>query len=258
MKARAGFIGFVVALVGVGLLLLYLHRVEQDASGGRKVKILVALDTIPRGKPIVEEMLGARDIPIVYVDERVVRYSDKDKILNLVATNTIPVQQSLAWSDVTAPKDDQRALSTLVQPGNRAAPLRVQMTEALPLIHPGDFVDVLCVCGDSKDATVLLQRVLVLATGTNTSLMRSPKDEMSRATMITVSVSLQESQLLALAMEKGVLTVVVRNAQDQRVVDSPADVTSSALTDASHRPTLQSSRRRSPSGPTHLKEVPSR
>lgn len=257
MKARAAFIGLISAILGVGLVLLYLRRVEDDSSGGRKVQVLVALETIQRGKPITEASLGTRDIPLAYLDDRTIRAVDKDKIVNLPATNTISVQQTLAWADVTAPKDDQRALSTLVQPGNRAAPLRVRMTDTLPLVHPGDFVDIVCVCGETKESTVLLQRVLVLAAGTSTSFSSDSK-EANRVTTITVSVSLQESQLLALAMEKGSLTVVVRNAQDQHITESPTDVTVAALGDATRRSTIQSSRRRNPTPPTPLKEIPSR
>lgn len=256
MNARAGLIGFITALIGVALILLYVRRVEQEASGGRKVQILVAVETIPRGELISENKLGTKDVPVAYVDDRVIRVSDKDKILNLRATSAVPVQQSLSWSDVVAANDDQRALSSLVQPGDRAVPLRAQITDSLPLVRPGDFVDILCVCGASKEATVLLQRVLVLAAGMNTSFASSAKDDFfNRVSIITVSVSLPDSQLLALAMEKGALTVAVRNAQDQRVFDSPAAVTMSALSDASQRPSTPNSRRR-PSAPTQLKEVP--
>ncbi len=257
MNARtAGLIGLVAAVVGVGLTLLYLRRAEQELSGGRVVQVLVANDTIPRGKLITEAMLGTRDIPAAYVDDRVLRAADKDKILNLQATNTIPVQQSIAWADVLLPKDDVRPLSTLVQPGNRAAPIRVRISDSLPLVRPGDFVDIVCVCGDSREASVLLQRVLVLANGVSTSFEQGSKERRER--VITVSVSLSESQLLALAMEKGEITVVVRNAQDQRITDSPVDVTLADLGDAARRPAFQSSRRRAPVGPTPVKEIPVR
>lgn len=217
------------------------------------VQVLVAHDTIPRGKLITDAMLTTRDIPAAYLDGRVIRASEKDKILNLPATSTVPVQQSLAWSDVMLPKDDQRSLSTLVQPGHRAAPLRVQITDALTLVHPGDFVDILCVCGESKEASVLLQRVLVLASGRYTTMTQAKDSE--RVTILTVSVSLQESQLLALAVQRGVLTAVVRNAQDQRVTEAPADVTMSDLDDPARRPLLQNARRRAGNAPTALKET---
>jgi pilus assembly protein CpaB len=255
VKARPLFIGVVAGLVAVALLLLYLRRVEHEASGGRKVQVLVAIELIPRGKPITEAMLGSRDLPLAYVDERVLRASDKDKILGLKATSTIPVQQSLVWNDVMAVKDDQRALSALVQPGNRATPIRVQITDVLSLVHPGDFVDILCVCGEARESTVLLQRVLVLATGMETSVAGLGK-EVQRATVLTVSASLQESQLLTVAMEKGKLNAIVRNPNDQRITEAPADVSPAALTDATRRAAIQSPKRKTTSnGPIELKEV---
>lgn len=257
MKNRPLFIGILAGLVSVALLLLYLRKIEAEASGGRKVQVLVVVETVPRGKPITEAMLGTRDIPLSYLDDRVIRASDKEKIVGLRATTTIPVQQSLAWTDVLAAKDDQRALSSLVQPGNRATPIRVHITDVLTLVHPGDFVDVLCVCGEAKDSTVLLQRVLVLAAGTETNVLQGDAKDSAfkRVTVLTLSTSLQESQLLAVAMEKGKLTAVVRNPNDQRVAESPADVSAQTLTDASRRQLLQNPRRRSPTGPTELKEV---
>jgi pilus assembly protein CpaB len=257
VKSRPVFIGIVAGLIAVALLMLYLRRVEQEASGGRKVQILVALETIPRGKPITEAMLGTRDLPIAYVDDRVVRVTEKEKIVGLKATSTIPIQQSLVWNDVMAAKDDQRALSALVQPGNRATPIRVQITDVLTLVHPGDFIDILCVCGDARESTVLLQRVLVLATGTDTSSAVNGREGGSqRATVLTISASLQESQLLAVAMEKGKLSAIVRNPNDQRITEAPADISPAALTDASRRLAIQSPRRRAttPTGPTELKE----
>ncbi len=255
MKARPVFFGLVAGLSAVALLLLYLRRVEQEASGGRKVQILVAQEMIPRGKPIAETMLGTRDIPLAYVDERVLRAADKDKIVGLKATSTIPIQQSLVWNDVMAVKDDNRALSTLVQPGNRATPIRVQISDVLTLVHPGDFIDILCVCGETKESTVLLQRVLVLATGMDTSGAATTKESTQRATVLTVSASLQESQLLAVAMEKGKLNAIVRNPTDQRITESPADVTPAALTDSTRRQAIQTPRRKTNSGPIELKEV---
>ena len=256
MKSRPIFIGLVAGLVAVALLVFYLRRVEQEASGGRRTQVIVALQMIPRGTPITDAMLGTRDLPLAYIDDRVVRASDRDKLIGLRATSTIPIQQTVIWNDIMAPKDDQRALSTLVQPGNRATPIRVQITDVLTLVHPGDFIDVLCVCGDAKEATVLLQRVLVLATGMETSFA-TDKSTAQRATVLTVSVSLQESQLLAVAMEKGKLNAIVRNPNDQRISEAPVDVTPAALTDASRRQALQSPRRKTastPTGPTELKD----
>lgn len=246
--------GLVVGVMGIVLVVLYMRRFEQEASGGRRIQLLVTVQPIARGKAITDEMLGVRDVPQAYVDDRSIRAVEKEKVLNLSATSTIPVGQTLAWTDIIASTDEQRDLSSLVQPGNRAMPIRVRQDDILSLIKPGDFIDLIGVVGaETKDATVLLQRVLVLAAGLDTTTDKTAeKKRVDKATMLTVSVSLQEGQLLALAMEKGQLTVVVRNPDDQRILETPPDVTQTALTDSAKRQALSKRRAPGASGPVRL------
>jgi pilus assembly protein CpaB len=247
MKARAIFIGLLVAGLGVALLALYMRKFEIDASGGPKVELLVAVSPIQRGKEVTAVMLGTKQVPQAYVDERAIRASEKDKVLNLRAVSNIPVLQTLTWTDFIAATDEQRDLSSLVQPGNRATPIRVQLDEVLQLIRPGDFVDVIGVFGEAQGATVLLQRVLVLATGLDTTVKAgSAQQNQQRVETLTVSVSLEEAQMLSLAQGAGKLNVVIRNPDDQRITSSPPDVTRSALADPTVRQTIQSARRRGP------------
>jgi pilus assembly protein CpaB len=254
MKIRPVFFGLIAGLAGIALLLFYMRRFEQDASGGRRIELLVAVAPIQRGKPITDEMLGTREVPQAYVDDRSVRAADKDKIVGLRATTNVPVQQTISWTDVIATTDDQRDLSSLVQPGNRAIPIRVVFSDEISLIHPGDFVDVIGVFDEAKQATVLLQRVLVLATGSDTNNDRGIEKKVlqTRATILTLSVSLQEGQLLALSMERGKLTVVVRNPDDQKIAETPPDLSSTTLGDSQKRQAIESSFRRAPVGPVKL------
>jgi Flp pilus assembly protein CpaB len=124
-------------------------------------------------------------------------------------------------------------------------PIRVTFEDSLQLIHPGDFVDILGIDGEGREASVLLQRVLVLAAGLETTIERSTDKKPSvRASLLTVSVSLQEAQLLGLAQAVGKLMAVVRNARDPRVVDSPPDVSRAELFDSTARQTVQRASRR--------------
>lgn len=246
MKLSPVFFGLLFGGIGIALLVLYMQRFEQEASGGAKIELLVAVAPIQRGKPVTADMLGTRSVPQAYVDDREIRATDKEKVLNLKAVSNVPVLQTLAWTDLIAATDDQRDLSALVQPGNRAAPVIIQYDEVLQLIRPGDFVDILSVVGDAQEASVLIQRVLVLATGLETSIERSTDKRASRARVLTVSVSLEEAQLLALAQANGRLSVVVRNPSDQRVNEAVPDVKRSALFDPVARQAVQNSRPRGP------------
>jgi pilus assembly protein CpaB len=245
MKLRPVTLGLGLSVLGVLLQGVYMHRFEQEASGGAKVELLVAAEAIERGKPITAEMLATRSVPRAYVDDRAIRVADQDKVVGLRAASKVPALQTLAWTDLIATTDDERDLSSLVQPGNRAMPVRVTFEDSLQLIHPGDFVDILGVDGEGREASVLLQRVLVLAAGLETTIERSTdKKTAARASLLTVSVSLQEAQLLSLAQAVGRLMVVVRNARDPRVLDSPPDVSRAELFDATARQAVQRSNRR--------------
>jgi pilus assembly protein CpaB len=250
MNTRPVLVGVVLAILGLVLQIVYMRRFEADASGGAKIELLVAAAPIDRGKRITPEMLGVRAVPQAYVDDRAIRAVDRDKILDLRAVTKVPVLQTLAWTDLIATTDDQRDLSSLVQPGNRAMPVRVQFEEALQLIRPGDFVDILTVDGDGRKTSVLLQRVLVLAAGLDTTIERSTDRKPNvRSSLLTLSVSLQEAQLLTLAQSAGRLTVIVRGASDPSVYESPPDLTHSELYDANAREAVQRASRR----PTRLR-----
>ena len=125
MKQRAVTIGLVLAALGVLLQALYMRHFEQEASGGAKIELLVATQAIERGKAISAEMLATRSVPRAYVDDRAIRAIDQDKVVGLRAASKVPALQTLAWTDLIATTDDQRDLSSLVQPGNRAMPIRV-------------------------------------------------------------------------------------------------------------------------------------
>jgi len=125
------------------------------------------------------------------------------------------------------------------------------------LIRPGDYVDVVAIMpeaqGDKRSAVVLLQKVLVLAVGLDTAneLMMDPNERNRNRTqemVLTLSLHLQEAQLISLALEKGQITVALRNPEDQRIAERIPDMSSSALTDTKQREAVQNIR----TGPVKL------
>jgi pilus assembly protein CpaB len=245
MNRRALFIALVFAVLGVVLLVLYQQRFVAEASGGEKIKLLIAVKPIEHGKVITEEMLATRDVPMAYVEDRAVKEIEKAKILGLRVGNTVQAQQTLMWTDLVTANEDRRDLSSLVQPGSRAMSIQMaKESSSVALIRPGDYVDVFAVMTqqqtDQKIAVVLLQRVLVLASGLDTSPdaieSRAPGAPAGEyASLLTLSLPVTEAQLLALAQEKGKLAVVLRNPEDQRTAQSIPDLNSAVLFDANTR-----------------------
>jgi pilus assembly protein CpaB len=240
MNRRPLAVALFLAACATALLFVYLRRFEREVSGGPPVRLLTLLKTVERGAVIGEDALATRDVPLAYVEDRAVRASERAKVLGLQASSTLEPQQTLLWSDL-AITTEARELSALVQPGKRGVTVRAAGFDDTPgsvLIHPGDYVDVIVTSsgpGEAREATsaVLLQRVLVLAVGEQTgpapvavqALAQARREERA----LTLSLSLAEAQRLALATERGHLSVAVRNAADPAVQADVPDVRASAL-----------------------------
>jgi pilus assembly protein CpaB len=248
---RALLIALVVALLGGALLYVYLKRFEQEASGGAPVKLLVALKPIAAGVVLTDDMLATREVPQAYVENRAVRETERARVVGLRIATPVQAQQTLMWTDLAIAADDRRDLSSLVQPGMRAVSVRAASDDkSFALIRPGDRVDVIATMAqsDQRESVVLLQNVLVLAVGLDTGAepvaKRTPSEQ--RDLILSLSITVPEAQLLALALEKGRLSVALRNPDDVRVTEGITDMTTSALTDTKTRQSVQGQRKTAP------------
>lgn len=256
MNKRALLISLVVGVVGALLLLLYLSRFEQEASGGERVRLLMAVKAIEPGTSIQEDALTIREVPLAYVEDRAVKAVEKAKVVGLRIGTKVEANQTLMWTDLAIAADERRDLSSLVQPGARAVSIKAESGDkSFSLIQPGDYVDVIASMpgadAEKRNAVVLLQKVLALAVGLETApeKITDSKDE-RREMVLTLSVSLQEAQLLSLAAERGKLLVALRNPDDQTLLEGIPDMPSSALEDKVIRSNIQGARK---TGPVELK-----
>ena len=257
MYRRAFLIALACAAGAISLFLLYVKQFERESSGGEPVRVLVTVNALERGSKVTDDALGVREIPQAYVESRAIRESDKSKILGLRVGAPLQAQQTLMWSDLSVATEERRELSTLVQPGRRAATIKFQNGAISALVRPGDSVDVIGVASkdptndEHRSASVLLQNVLVLAVGDSTAVDPiSPRAEIKQGEL-TLSVTLAEAQLLAVASDRGTLSIAVRNAEDRNTADRVPEV---SLKAAAADLTPREAKPRS--GPTELKTTP--
>lgn len=257
MNRRAFAIALVVGILGIFLLFLYQRRFEVEASGGERIRVLTVIKQVDRGKPLTDDNIATREIPIAYIEERSVKEAEKSKILNLRVGTTVKAGQTLMWTDLATANEDRKELSVLVQPGYRAVSIRTAKEDSsIALIRPGDYVDVIGVLGagssmsEAKASVVLLQRILVLATGLDTSVEASEgRDKTAdRENLLTLSLTLPEAQILALAAERGRLAVAVRNPEDNKTTAGLVDINMDAILKPEQRATIPGVR--TPKGPT--------
>ncbi len=222
-----------VGLAVIAMLSLYLYsrNLEKEVAGGQKVLVLVAAEDIPAGARITKANLAQREVPEAYVNKASIRKGEENTILGHPLAQKVAQGDDLLWSDLELQKSAAtRRLSAAVQKGQRALTIPVDMSGSVAgMLRPGDRVDVLGTFarGQGTDwATVtLLQNVLVLATGD----VRGEGDGESGSGVqrsfsnITVSVDLEEAELLVFSMQRGPINIALRSQEDIETVDDVPD-----------------------------------
>jgi pilus assembly protein CpaB len=271
LERRPLMVALVATCLGASLFLLAVHRFEVDRSGGATVRLLVAKRSLERGHALERDDVAFRDVPRAYAEGRAIRAADISKIVHLRLAGPIEPQETLLWTDLEIASPARQDLSSLVMPGQRAVYVRaMREDQGSALIRPGDYVDVIATFSDdsgptiAKTAIVLLQKALVLANGTYTSAaaMTADKDEntrpASREQGLTLSLNLQEAQLIALAADKGQFSVALRSPDDPRTVELMPDITAGAVLDKHPRAATTTAIKRPSNAPVRLTQAPPR
>jgi pilus assembly protein CpaB len=241
-------------VAGLVMLLLYMQRFEEEASGGPPVAVLVARRDIPLGAAITEEVLGSRPIPQSYVEDRHIPASEASRIIGVRVTSGVRADESLLWTDLATTTEQRRDLSGLVRSGMRAITIRADVAASFGgLLRPGDRVDVLLTVERETREHVtlpLLQNLLVLASGRDMGAPVRPGERRTQnggtVSQVTLSVTLEQSAVLALSQEQGRLTLVLRNPDDIALVENAPDTTTADIIEPERRARIQ---RRQPTTP---------
>src|SRR5688500_5867627 len=209
-------------VLGAICLVVYMQRFEEQASGGALVPIVVAARDLPLGTVLTEQMLGVRDVPERYVDGRHTPAPAARRVLGIRVSTQVRASESVLWTDL-ANYEQGRDLSSLVREGMRAVTIHADPASSFGgLLRPGDRVDVLLTTERSEQRTTssILQNVLVLATGRDTGGPRTGEEGgPARVLQITLAVTPDQSQTLALAEAQGTLTLALRNPEDITIIE---------------------------------------
>lgn len=178
----------------------------------------------------ISDLVGISSIPKRNYTSRNVLATDFENIKGRKVQNLVPKGGNLMWSDISGEEAHGGGLAAMVQSGDRAVSIPVDMTSSVTgLVEPSDHVDILgtftfpSAKGDPQLDTVtltILQNVTVLATGKDTTrtLMESGVRGGARRggsySTVTLLVTPKEAEMLVFAMQKGRLTLTLRNVSD--------------------------------------------
>ncbi len=216
------FVSFFLAIMAVLLLYIYTRQLAAKYGvAGEKVALVAAKYDIPEDKPITHDMLMQVDVPEAYVHPQSVYLREWESITNQRTSHLIRAGQALLWTDFADPRTDVE-LNQVVKEGWRALAMPVDRVSSLGgLLQPNNHVDVLGTFMKPEDKSwitlTLLQNVTVLAVGAQlgSDARAVEKDGSSRGYQtVTVLVTPEEAELLTFAIDKGKLSLSLRNEND--------------------------------------------
>ena len=206
--------------LALGLLVSYTvyNRLRASMGIGNEpgVEVVVAADDIPVGTKLEERFVRMAKFPQSVVPPgafvKISQVNGRGVILP-VSKGEFILQSKLAAPNAGA------GLPSLIPPGMRAVSVRVNdVVSVAGFVQPGSRVDVLATgnstTGNDRQTTTVLENVAVIAVGK--SLERSATGESQNAPVITLLVSPDDAQRLALASQEGRIQLALRNPLDTR------------------------------------------
>lgn len=189
---------------------------EQNAKMNYQ-KIIVASSDLAPGQVVSADTVSVLDVPAAYVPDGALLPEDFEKLAGLVLDSPASAGKPLMRTHLGG-MDAVERFSELIQKGYRSVTLRVSSLDtAENLLTVGDFIDVLLMTGEGDSArsfALMLNRVMVLATGVSTvsNIYETPYDE--GYSTITVAVKAEEFPAIIAAREQGSFVYALRNPED--------------------------------------------
>jgi pilus assembly protein CpaB len=223
--ARFGFLLFsLVVALGVSYYVYSLLNTQpvvvEKTPDVKTTTISVAVQDIPRGHKLLPEDVRS----VSFLTETLPQgtfsqdHSPVGRVSIIAMQAAEPILESkLAPEDVT-----KGGLAVIISPDKRAISVKVdQVIGVAGFIQPGQMVDVLVSIASEKEKAgyitkTVLQNVLILATGTQDQETSDKK--VQKVNVVTLEVTPEESENLALAVSKGSIVLALRGYTDKEDV----------------------------------------
>ncbi|MGA9904718.1 MAG: Flp pilus assembly protein CpaB, partial [Terriglobales bacterium] len=204
--------------LAIGLLVSYsVYLRLRNLTGGENtngVPVVVATGDIQVGNK-----LAASDVRVITLPQSAIppgAYSSPAKVVGRGAI--LPMSKGeFVLSNKLAALNAGSGLPSMIPQGMRAVSVRVNdVVSVAGFVQPGTHVDVLATGsqGSERQTKTVLENVLVLAVGK--SLDRNPSPDAQTAPVITLAVSPDDAQKLALVSQEGRIQLSLRNPLDTK------------------------------------------
>src|SRR3989441_5581640 len=181
-------------------------------------RVAVAKVAIPVGTKIIPEQVMVVQFPKESTPDGT--FDSAEKLAGRVAIANIAPREPITESRL-APEWTAGGLSAVIPEGYRAMTVKVDDVVGISgFIMPGTLVDVVVVIDPGDKSTqdpiskIVLQNIKVLANGQNIDKPENQRDANS-VKAVTLQVTPEQAEKLALASTEGKLQLVMRNSTDQ-------------------------------------------
>jgi len=198
---------------------------NAQATPRNMQSVVVAKVDIPLGTKVVAEQLMTVQFPTGATPDGV--FDKTDKIVGRVTVMNVAAREPVTDFKL-APEGSAGGLAAVIPEGYRAMTVKVDdVIGVAGFLQPGTMVDVLTVIdppnqnlNNNPISKIVLQNVKVLASGQN---LDRPKNEREADTVkaVTLQVTPEQAEKLALASTEGKLRLVLRNTIDQGDEQTP-------------------------------------
>jgi pilus assembly protein CpaB len=196
-----------------------LKRQARGAGSDQLKKVVVAVAMIPIGSQIRVDQIRVEEWPKAPDGS----FDEAAKVVNRVAQREITIGEPILASGLAA-EGSGAGLSAIIPAGMRAMTVKVdEVIGVAGFVRAGTYVDVVATAvrgveGESA-SRIILQNVKVLASGKE--IEKRADGGAVEVNTVTLQVTPDQAELLALASNAGKLQLVMRNATDQEPVETP-------------------------------------
>lgn len=223
-RSRLLMIGALALALG-GFASLIVYRSLRPGAGGTTeagTEVVIAANDLPVGSKIQEKDVKLVRFPKSALPPNAILR--KESVIDRGVILPISTGEFILPNKIAGPNAGY-GLPALIPPGMRAVSVRVNEVVAVAgFVQPGTRVDVLWTgsggSGNEAQTLTVLENVAVLATGQR--MERNPAGEAFSAPVITLLVSPDDAQKLALASGQGHIQLALRNPLDTKAQDLAA------------------------------------
>jgi len=205
-----------IAAVSVKQYLLSAKTFENNLTD-----VVVAKVDIPVGSRLIAEQLQVAQFPANVTPEGAISTID-DRLVGRVVLTSLSPRDPVTESKL-AQVGAAGGLSSMIPEGYRAMTVAVnEVVGVSGFIMPGTLVDIVVVITPPKGANngemiskIVLQNIKVLASGQNIDKPKNDREVERSIRAVTLQVTPEQAEKLALASSEGKLQLVMRNSVDQ-------------------------------------------